>query len=320
VAHSMTPDLLDTWPAWQQVWARVANAPLEAQIDAWATDYMALYPTLFAKQVADYASAGLDWRAVARERVFPHLAARTPRMIAAHQAILRCHSDLTWCFRERLGADFTFLFVVYVGLECGAGWATMYEGLPACLLGLEAIANLGWESEDQIQGLIAHELGHLAHMVWRERAGVSTLEESEAEPLFRLYSEGLASRAEQVIRGQDTQHLEDQDGEWLAWCRTHESWLAGEYLRRVDAGADVRDFFGSWFAIAGHSQTGYYLGHQVVQVLERQVPTLRALAVWPAEQVRQRVRAILQEMATPNYSAATIPSGEGGHPRTTISP
>ncbi len=307
-------DLLDTWPAWQLVWARVADAPIEAQIEAWATEYMAPYPALLDKQVTDYASAGVDWRAVARERVFPHMAARTPRMAAAHQAILRCHGDLAGRFRERLGADFAFRFVVYVGLECGAGWATIlrfapldcardrqdkpYEGTPACLLGLEAIANLGWESEDHIRGLIAHELGHLAHMVWRERAGVSALEESEAEPLFRLYSEGLASRAEQVILGgQDTWHLAGEGDEWLAWCRAREGWLAGEYLRRADAGADVRDFFGSWFAIEGHSQAGYYLGRQVVHSLERETPTLRALAVWPAEQVHRRVREVLHEMA-----------------------
>jgi hypothetical protein len=31
--------LLDIWPAWQRVWTRVADAPIEAQIDAWATEY-----------------------------------------------------------------------------------------------------------------------------------------------------------------------------------------------------------------------------------------------------------------------------------------
>ena len=31
--------LLDTWPAWQRVWARIAHAPSETQIDAWATEY-----------------------------------------------------------------------------------------------------------------------------------------------------------------------------------------------------------------------------------------------------------------------------------------
>jgi len=290
--------LLDTWPAWQQVWARVADAPLEAQIDAWAGEYMALYPALFDKQVADYASVGMDWRTVAQERVFPPMAERTPRMATAHDVILRGHHAVAARFGEHLRVDFTCRFVVYVGLECGAGWATTYEATPACLLGLEAIANLSWHTEEHIQGLIAHELGHLAHMVWRERAGVSNLKESEAHPLFLLYSEGFAQRAEHVTLGRDAWHMCDERNTWLAWCRAREGWLAGEFLRRVDAGEDVRDFFGSWFAIEGHSQAGYYLGHQVVRAFESQEPTLPAIAMWPKEKVHRQVRRALRSLAS----------------------
>ncbi|MDF1501291.1 MAG: hypothetical protein P1P76_12580, partial [Anaerolineales bacterium] len=31
----------------------------------------------------------------------------------------------------------------------------------------------------------------------------------------------------------------------------------------------VRDFFGSWFQIEGRSQTGYYLGHEIIRRLEK---------------------------------------------------
>lgn len=290
--------LLDTWPAWRQTWDRVAHAPLEMQIDAWAMEYMALYPALFEKQVDNYASLDMDWRAVARDRVFPSMTTRMPHMTTAHDTFLRCHDAVARRFGDHLQADFSCEFVVYVGLECGAGWATTYEGTPACLLGLEAIANLGWQTETQLAGLITHELGHLAHIVWRARAGVSDLEESESDPLFLLYSEGFAQRVEHVALGQDRWHMRDERGNWLAWCRDREGWLAGEFLRRVDAGEPVRDFFGSWFAIEGHSQAGYYLGHQIVCTLERDNPSLQAIAVWPEEQVHRQVRQILRSMAS----------------------
>jgi len=295
---AFTWSLLDTWPTWQEVWARVADASLETQIDAWATEYMARYPALLDKQVADYASAGMDWRTVARERVFPPMAARTLRMAAAHDALLRGHGAVAARFGERLGADFACRFVIYVGLECGAGWATRYEGAPACLLGLEAIANRGWQAEDSLQGLVAHELGHLAHMVWRERAGVSDLAGSEAHPLFLLYSEGFAQRVEHLTRGRDTWHMCDEADEWLAWCQAHEGWLAGEFLRRVDAAEPVRDFFGSWYTIEGYTQTGYYLGHQVVRALESQGSVLRVIAAWPEEEVHRQVRQVLRRLAS----------------------
>ncbi|MBU0493971.1 MAG: hypothetical protein KKA73_30095 [Chloroflexi bacterium] len=289
--------VLDTWPHWQAVWARVAQAPLDDQIDAWANEYMARYPALFAKQTADYASAGVDWRTVARDRVFPHLAERAPRMAAAHDVILAVHTPVLDQFGARLGVDFSGRLVIYVGLECGAGWATTYEGTPACLLGLEAIANLDRHTPERLRGLIAHELGHLAHMVWRERAGASDLEESEADPLFLLYSEGFAQRVEHVTLGCDAWHMGDEDQAWLAWCQAHVGALAAEFLRRLDAGEPVREFFGSWYDIQGHSQTGYYLGHEVVRDLERDGTPLPALAVWSEHEVQRQVRRRLRALA-----------------------
>jgi hypothetical protein len=123
------------------------------------------------------------------------------------------------------------------------------------------------------------------------------LEESEADPYFRLYSEGFAQRAEHSTWDQGTWHMADEDDEWLTWCRAREGWLAGEFLRRVDTGEDVRDFFGSWYAIEGHSQAGYYLGHRVIQSFEGEGLTLREIAVWPAADVRRRVWAALRNLA-----------------------
>ena len=36
--------------------------------------------------------------------------------------------------------------------------------------------------------------------------------------------------------------------------------MFAEYLRRVNTGESVQDFFGDWCAFEGHSDVGYYLG------------------------------------------------------------
>jgi hypothetical protein len=86
-------------------------------------------------------------------------------------------------------------FVIYVGIGCGAGWATTFGDSPAVLFGLENIAERGWEDPGTILGLVAHELGHLVHFAWRLRGGKS----AGSGPWWQLYEEGFAQECESRI-------------------------------------------------------------------------------------------------------------------------
>jgi hypothetical protein len=44
--------------------------------------------------------------------------------------------------------------------------------------------------------------------------------------------------------------------------------LAAEFLKAADSEESTRPFFGSWFDFRGYRQTGYFLGHELVQFLE----------------------------------------------------
>lgn len=280
--------VLDTWDDFLGFWRAAADLPLPAQIDLWRSAYMARYPELLRKQVEDYESQGVDWRQAAAERVFPRLPERLPLMQAARDLLPDVCASIYEGAQAALGLDFDVVFVIYVGIGCGAGWATRYEGQPACLLGLENIAEEGWHTRERLEGLVAHELGHLAHMAWRGEW--EEFAACERDPLFLLYSEGFAMRCEEAILG-SAGHLE-QDGEWLAWCFAHRAMLAAEFLRRVEAGETARDFFGSWHEIQGRSQTGYYLGREMVRRMQ-QGRALRDVARLPPEQVREAALAFL---------------------------
>lgn len=163
--------------------------------------------------------------------------------------------------------------VVYVGIGCGAGWATEYAGAPAILFGLENVAECGWTDQASLAGLVAHEVGHLAHDSLRAALPPSS------GPFWQLFSEGFAQRCEHVALGAETWHESrglNAPG-WLEWCREHTQWLAADFLRLADAAESVRDFFGSWYEIQGWRQCGYYLGHEVVRRLEATMP-LRGVA------------------------------------------
>jgi len=285
--------ICDLYPSFQACWDELSKKDLGEQLELWRR-YLLHCPGLWEKQVSCYAEEGLDWRAIVKERVLPHLDERRSAMERARQALHGVIGPVCLKAQERLGLDFEVLFVIYVGMGCGAGWATELCGKPACLLGLENIAELGWLEEDTLSALLAHELGHLFHGIWRKRAGLEGLEE-HTDPFWQLYVEGFAQRSEHLIGGKETWHEASGQGGWLDWCGKNKGRLAALFLEKAKEG-DVKDFFGSWFAIEGRSQTGYFLGHELVKSWEEDAP-LREIAVLPAEEVRRRAKECLVRLA-----------------------
>jgi hypothetical protein len=278
-------NIIDTFPAFLAYWKAAQSKPLDAQIEAWARDYMSEWPELLQKQQDDYADQDIEWRQVARERVFPNLGDRLPAMQVAHKNLLRVCGPIFSAARRVLEFQSDVLFVIYVGIGCGAGWVTRFQGAPAVLFGLENIAECEWSELKPISGLVAHEIGHLVHDHWRAQRG----KPSGSGPWWQIYREGLAQRCEHLILGQETWHMKgsgDSEG-WLEWCQDHRGWLAAEFLRAVDTGESVRLFFGSWFDICGHRQTGYYLGHELIKQLENDL-TREEIALLDSDTTRFR--------------------------------
>jgi len=180
----------------------------------------------------------------------------------------------------------------------GAGWASTYNGQPAVLLGLENIAEEKWHTQKKLKGLISHEIGHLAHMKWRNEW--KTFEKAEEDPIFQLYSEGFAQRCEHIILERETWHMA-QNKKWLSWCKQHESWLAKEFLKRLEKQVSVNDFFGSWFNIQGKTQTGYFLGHAFIRELEKTYD-LREIALFDIENVKKFGLQYLKSIGNKDFS------------------
>jgi hypothetical protein len=284
--------IIDTFPAFLETWAGCRTAPLDQQIEAWQSIYLSRWPELLAKQRACYASEGVDWQQIARERIFPFLDGRLPAMQTAHANLVCTAEAVVSAARQVLAFQGDLVLVIYVGIGCGAGWATTFQGSPAVLFGLENMAECGWTEPLTLQGLIAHEIAHVVHEIWREGHGL----QKEEGPWWQLYEEGFAQRCEHVILGKDSWHMNvlSAGGDWLAWCLEQRQWLATEFLRRVDQGESVRPFFGSWYDLRGHTQCGYFLGHELIRRLERQ-HDLRELAL--LEDVERQLRTPLAQMA-----------------------
>lgn len=289
--------LTDTFPAFLSWWQAVQTLPLEDQIESWAQTYLARWPELLAVQIADYAEQGLDWRQVARDRVFPHLAGRLSAMREAHRLLKENVEPVYTRAQQVLGFEFGCACVIYVGIGCGAGWATTFARLPAILFGLENIAECGWTTREAITGLIAHEIGHLVHHRWREEQG----KRQDSGPWWQLYEEGFAQRCETSVLGPEAWHQATGQPGWLDWCRCHRSWLAAEFIGAAGRGEPATPFFGSWSQLRGWRETGYFLGHEAISVLEQHL-SLQQIAL--LEDVEACLRPVLEEMTTndPTYN------------------
>ncbi len=268
--------LLDTYPRFTRLWESTRSDSLDTQIDRWAQEYLAPCPELLRKQQLCYSREGENWRRIASEHVFPYLSDRLHTMETAHDSIIGTYERVSDAVTNTLDFDEEVTLVIYVGIGCGAGWATRYNGTPAILLGLENMAECGWIEPDKVAGLIAHEFGHLVHSKLRDDSGVA----DGSGPWWQLYREGFAQSCEQLVVGSESWHMRDGSGneDWVTWCGDNRAWLAQEFLRAVDEGESVRPFFGSWYEIEGRSQTGYYLGRELMGCL-RSTLSLRAIAL-----------------------------------------
>ncbi|MGD8902286.1 MAG: hypothetical protein PVI67_01845 [Anaerolineae bacterium] len=282
--------VIDAYPAFQELWSSIRHKTTDEQIAAWEAVTRERWPELLAMQIACYEEDGEDWRQIAREMVFPRLGGRVPGMEEAHRHLLRLCQPAYVRFRQRFGLDTDLIFVIHVGIGCGAGWTTTYQGAPAVLFDLENAAEEGWAGPEVLTGLIAHELGHVAHHHWRRQQSLPI----GSGPWWQLYAEGFAQRCEHVVAGEGSWHMARTVKGWLSWCQANEPWLAAEFLRTVEHGESVRPFFGSWFELRGWKQTGYYLGHAVIRRMETGMG-LHEIAL--LDDIESRMRSALEAIA-----------------------
>ena len=285
-------ELIDTFPSFLEYWEAARKEPVEDRIKRWETEYISRWPELRDKQIDSRRRDRVDWRSVACRRIFPHLEAQLPAMRRIHNHLAAWIGPLFLKAAAMYDLPFQPVFVIYVGIGVGAGWATRFEGRRAVLFGLENAAELGWTDRHSVEATIAHELGHLAHQEWRARAGLPERPKREG-PYWSLYEEGFAVCFERAVAGHF--HWSAESG-WVDWCQRNLAWLASSYLRTVRHRRPVRRFFGSWYRVRGHTETGHYLGYEVVRGWSEHL-SLPEIAILSESEVRRQARHSLLELA-----------------------
>ncbi|MEW6749664.1 MAG: hypothetical protein AB1505_01635 [Candidatus Latescibacterota bacterium] len=152
---------LDLWPACRAVWSAHAGLPAVEQVAAWLQTLGRVCPEVHQRYTASMATDGVEWGEDLLQHHWPSLSRHLPRMAQTHVRLLTPFGPVAQRAREAFGTDLRPALVI---VPVGYGrWAITYQGQPACDLGLDTILELGWDEPETLEGLITHELGHLAH-------------------------------------------------------------------------------------------------------------------------------------------------------------
>lgn len=183
--------------------------------------------------------------------------------LRAHEAFLKSSAGLEERVLRVFGRCPGATVIFYFGMLNGAGWATKLDGESVVLLGMEKIAELGWYGENEMNGLLYHELGH----IYQEQFGTLKREAKNAreEMLWQLFTEGIAMVFEQKLVGSEEYFHQDQNG-WKNWCDANLSALKRDFhndLARMTR--ENQQYFGDWVRYQGKGDTGYYLGARFIQ-------------------------------------------------------
>jgi len=290
--------ILDTFPKFLRFWERVKDKNIKEQIELWEKDYMSKFPELLEKQKRDYKEQGIDWRKIAEKKIFPFINKNVKDIIETHELLIKIlpkiYKTSVGVSKEIFDMEFPLNCVIYVGIGCGAGWVTDYEGKTSILFGIENIVECGWTDEESLSGLVAHEIGHVVHRILRKKNNKKWGE----SPYFQLYCEGFAQRFVELVFKRPFFYQAKGDDKWFDFCENNIKFLSERFMEHVSKRKPLNIFFGSWFDIEGHKETGYFLGTSVIRILEENY-SLKQIAVMDEKEIEEKIQVSL--LSLKNY-------------------
>lgn len=276
--------IINTFKHFDECFETNLDTSVEEKINLWENCYINKYPELEKKCKDDYENCGYKWRDIAHSRVFNRTKNDFSKMKEAYDNIMLTLDGINDKVKKVFGLNLDINIVLYVGLCNSAGWVDYYEGKRAILFGIDKIAELNWHTVEKLEPLVAHELCHVIHF---ELRGKDNLPDSvERTPynigIWRIYEEGFA----QFYQNKFLLSEHDCRGdEWIKKCILNKKKLKNMYLKALlDEQIGVRDFYGDWFEVLGISDTGYFLGAELIKELDK-VYSAKVIAQMPFSKI-----------------------------------
>lgn len=256
-------------------------------LNYWLT-YMEQYPDLKTYCQDDYQD---KWKEVALEKVFKYDEKDLLRMKKAQEILFSTIDSFDVKAKDFFGVDAlpAIDWIIYHGLGNGAGGYTTINGQKKITFGLEKIVSLNWDSQIKLEDLLAHEYSHYFHEHMRGEALDGPLDFYHHN-IFRLYVEGLATYAENMIHGR-----KKSMPDWYENCLVKEQRLKQLFLDHLQKHhQDITHMFGDWYPVLGEIETGYFLGMLMIESWHQEF-SLVSIMKAPLKTIENRVLQYLIE-------------------------
>lgn len=286
--------IIETFKYFVECFEKKLDSSIEVKIDLWEKSYINKYPELEKKCKEDYEFSGYKWRDIAKSMVFNRTKDDFFKMKQANNNILLMMPSINENVQKIFGISLDINIVLYAGLCNSAGWVDYYEGKRAILFGLDKIAELNWHTVQKLAPLVSHELCHVIHFELRGEDNLPDLVEKNNYNIgvWRLYEEGFA----QFYQNKFLLSENDCRGtEWAKKCIINKHELKKLYLSAMqEKGKGVQHFFGDWFEVLGISDTGYFLGAELIKELNKKY-SAKFIAQLPFNRISEAVMKFLDE-------------------------
>lgn len=283
--------IIDTFKGYKSIIEENLHKAVEDKLSLWEEYYHNNYEEIEKKCKEDYEAEGYDWREIGLTKVFNRVEEDYPYMVKAYENIEKILDRIDERVKEIFDIDIDINIVIYAGLGTAAGWVTEYEGKRAILFGIDKIAELRWETIEQLNSLVCHELCHVVHFDIRGEVIPTWAESNKYNySLWNIYEEGFAQYFQEIL-GNSTV---DSRGEgWALQCKAKEREVKDLYLEALkDEVKGAKDFYGDWFKVLGISDVGYYLGAKLIGELHENYD-VRYIATMSTREIEKKVLEFL---------------------------
>ncbi len=273
-------------------WRDYSGRDVEEMFNGWLMRYISSYPELLISEVTYWGDLeSLRIRMV--EDVLPRLDHMIHDIIEAWMTFVQNLDEVCSMASKKLELSEAPILAIYVGSGWKPRWTASILDKSALFFDLGGIASLKWMDEHNMRGLMAFGLGQLHQAL--ARGGAERYAELEKNPYFRLYSQGLAQFAENLILGTDSWH--GAGGEkWMKICEEKLKELARRYLEGAEA-RRVEQFYTPEGEVMGLGFAGRYLGYRLISELLKEGLSLEELARLPVDRVISLSRGFLERLS-----------------------
>lgn len=224
-------NIIDAFGEFKSILEKNLNKSAEEKLQLWIEYYEKNYPKLKEKCTCDYENDGYNWIDVGVNKVFNRATEDFCFMIEAYENLLRVLKDIEGRVTKVFHVEIDINIVLYSSLGHAAGWVDEYEGKRAIIFGIDKIAELRWQTIEQLDSLVCHELSHVVHYYIRNEVIPKWARENKYNNgIWNIYEEGFA----QFFQDKLSYAKVDSRGEgWISICNENKYRLKQLYLEAL---------------------------------------------------------------------------------------